>query len=215
MPALFTSSRARRRRQHVGRQPHAPSVHVPRVERIEEPIYRLAAFAQTTFLLCSKATFLFCRHTGQAIFYSRTSAYREKQGANNMFESVEAFYRPSNVRETLQLLQNGKGSARIVAGCTDLLVEDGRSVRFLIDITCAGLKYIRRRGAAWAVGATTTMADLEESAKIRALAGGLLAHAAAKCGSVQNRNMATVGGNMANGSPAADLAAPLWALAVR
>jgi len=137
-----------------------------------------------------------------------------------MFQRVEAFYRPATVREALQLLQRGKGSARIVAGCTDVVVEPrghtgrqpDRPVRFLIDITHAGLSYVRRRAASWAIGATTTMAQIEESAEVRGLAGGLLSRAAATCGSVQIRNMATVGGNMANGSPAADLAAPLLAL---
>src|SRR5579864_5368483 len=126
-----------------------------------------------------------------------------------MFESVEAFYRPPTVREALLLLQRGKGSARIVAGCTDVLAGSTpgpqRPVRFLIDITRAGLSYIRKRGDAWAIGATTTMAEIEESAGLRAVAGGILARAAAVCGSVEIRNMATVGGNMANGSPAADL----------
>jgi len=129
-----------------------------------------------------------------------------------MFESVEAFYRPANVREALQLLQRAKGAARIVAGCTDMILGDDRAPRFLIDITHAGLRYIRRRGATWAIGATTTMAEIEASGELRALAGGLLSHAAATCGSVEIRNMATVGGNMANGSPAADLATPLLAL---
>ena len=46
----------------------------------------------------------------------------------------------------------------------------------------------------------------------RTLAGGILSRAAATCGSVQIRNMATLGGNMANGSPAADMATPLLAL---
>jgi carbon-monoxide dehydrogenase medium subunit len=129
-----------------------------------------------------------------------------------MFESVEAFYRPGSVREALQLLQHAKGKARIVAGCTDVVVSNGHAVRFLIDVTRAGLSYIRRRGTVCAIGATTTMAEVEQSKDIRALAGGMLAHAAAACGSVQIRNIATVGGNMANGSPAADLATPLLAL---
>ena len=56
------------------------------------------------------------------------------------------------------------------------------------------------------------MADLEHSTVIRALACGILAKAASTCGSIQNRNMATVGGNLANASPAADTAAVLLAL---
>ena len=129
-----------------------------------------------------------------------------------MFEKVEAFYRPANVREALRLLHSGKGHARVVAGGTDIVVDGDDSVRFLIDITHAGLSYIRRRGAAWVIGATTTMADLEESDAIQALAGGLLCRAARSCGSVPVRNLATLGGNMANGSPAADMATPLLVL---
>ncbi len=129
-----------------------------------------------------------------------------------MFNKVEAFYRPGNVREALRLLQNGKGRARVVAGGTDLVVGADRSIRILIDIMHAGLSYIRRRGNACVIGATTTMAELESSPAIRALAGGILARAASTCGSVQNRNMATLGGNVANASPAADTATPLLAL---
>jgi carbon-monoxide dehydrogenase medium subunit len=129
-----------------------------------------------------------------------------------MFDTVEAFYRPGTVREALRLLQDGKNRARVVAGGTDLVVEADRSIRFLIDITHAGLSYIRRKGKAYLIGATTTMATIENSPAIRALAGGILARAAATCGSVQIRNMATLGGNLANGSPAADTSTPLLAL---
>jgi len=129
-----------------------------------------------------------------------------------MFDTVETFYRPGTVREALRLLQDGKNRARVVAGGTDLVVQGDRSIRFLIDITHAGLSYVRRRGKACVIGATTSMAALEDSPAIRALADGILARAAATCGSVQIRNMATLGGNLANGSPAADTATPLLAL---
>ena len=95
-----------------------------------------------------------------------------------MFDTVEAFYRPGTVREALRLLQNGKKRARVVAGGTDLVVEADRSIRVLIDITHVGLSYIRRKGKAWVIGATTTMAAIENSAPVRALAGGILARAA-------------------------------------
>ena len=129
-----------------------------------------------------------------------------------MFDKVEAFYRPANVREALRLLSSGKGQARLVAGGTDIVVEGDRSVRFLIDITHAGLSYIRHRGTACVIGATTTMAELEASDVIQALAGGLLSRAARTCGSALIRNLATLGGNMAHGSPAADMATPLLVL---
>ena len=129
-----------------------------------------------------------------------------------MFDKVEAFYRPANVREAIRLLSSGKGHARVVAGGTDVVVEGDRSIRFLIDITHAGLSYIRRRGTACVIGATTTMAELEASDVIQALAGGLLSRAARTCGSALIRNLATLGGNMAHGSPAADMATPLLVL---
>jgi CO/xanthine dehydrogenase FAD-binding subunit len=77
-----------------------------------------------------------------------------------MFQNVEAFYRPANIREAVQLLQRGKGRARIVAGCRDVNAQDDTSVRFLIDLSHAGLGYIRRRGANWVIGAATTIAEI-------------------------------------------------------
>jgi carbon-monoxide dehydrogenase medium subunit len=129
-----------------------------------------------------------------------------------MFEQVEAFYRPASVREAVRLLASGKGRARIVAGGTDLVVDGDPTVRALIDITHSGLTYIRKQRGGCAIGAATTMAELEESRTILALGGGILARAAATCGSVQIRGVATVGGNLANGSPAADLVTPLLVL---
>ena len=129
-----------------------------------------------------------------------------------MFEQVEVFYRPASVREVVRLLASGKGRARIVAGGTDLVVDADSTVRALIDITHSGLTYIRKQGGVCAIGAATTMAELQESRTILALGGGILARAAATCGSVQIRSVATVGGNLANGSPAADLVTPLLVL---
>ncbi len=139
---------------------------------------------------------------------------REAQGPGSpfMFDQVELYCRPASVREALRLLQTGRGRARVVAGGTDFVLQPDDSIRTLIDITRTGLTYIRAKAGSIAIGATTTMAQLEEAPEIQALAGGVLAHAAASCGSIQLRNVATIGGNMAQGSPAADLAGPLLAL---
>jgi len=129
-----------------------------------------------------------------------------------MFDHIQAFYQPNSIREAVRLLRRGGRQARIVAGGTDLVVEGNRSIRFLVDVTRLGLDYIRQDRKGLVVGATATMASLVHSPKIRALADGILATAASTCGSVQVRNMATVGGNLASASPAADTATPLLVL---
>ena len=129
-----------------------------------------------------------------------------------MFDHVEAFHQPGSVGEAIRMLRKGGSAARIVAGGTDLVVQADRSIRFLVDIKQLGLDFIRRRGNECVIGAATTLTAIEESAMILAIANGILAKAASTCGSIQIRNMATVGGNLANASPAADTATPLLVL---
>ena len=128
-----------------------------------------------------------------------------------MFDHVQAFYQPTSVREAVRLLQTLGPGSRVVAGATDLAVQAERSTRFLVDITHLGLSYVRHQAGKWVIGATTTMAELESS-KLRGFANGVIAKAASTCGAIQIRNMATVGGNLVNASPAADTATPLLAL---
>jgi CO/xanthine dehydrogenase FAD-binding subunit len=129
-----------------------------------------------------------------------------------MFDHVEAFHQPASIGEAVRMLRKGGSAARIVAGGTDVVVQADRSIRCLVDIKQLGLDFIRRRGNECVIGATTTLMAIEQSPVILALANGILAQAASTCGSVQIRNMATVGGNLANASPAADTATPLLVL---
>src|ERR1700733_2678132 len=129
-----------------------------------------------------------------------------------MFDHVEAYYRPGTIPEALRLFQTGNGGARFLAGGTDLINQADHTIRSLIDLTHLGLNYIRRQDGGWVIGATSTIADLESSSATRALAGGILLKAASHSGPVQVRNMATVGGRLANGSPYSEIATPLIAL---
>ncbi len=114
------------------------------------------------------------------------------------------------MHEAVRLLQGGRG--RVVAGGTDLSQLQDRSIKFLVDVKHLGLDYIRRDANGCDIGAACTMAQIEKSPIVRGLAGGILSQAAATCGSIQIRNLATIGGNLANGSPAADTATPLLAM---
>ena len=129
-----------------------------------------------------------------------------------MFDHIRSFRQPSTISEAIKLLQGRDGEACLVAGGTDVAIRAGRSIQVLVDVSRLGLSYIKRKGGALHIGATTTMAALEQSVLVRLTANGILAQAAASCGSPQTRNMATIGGNLANASPAADTATPLLAM---
>lgn len=129
-----------------------------------------------------------------------------------MFDHIQVFHQPRTIGDAVRLLRKRGDETCLVAGGTDLVLRAPRSVTALVDISRLGLSYTKRDGKRLRIGATTTMAALEDSAAIRALADGILAQAATNCGGVQTRNMATIGGNLANASPAADCATPLLAL---
>ena len=78
------------------------------------------------------------------------------------------YLRPASLDEALDLLEERAGSARIVAGGTDVLVELSRGVRpteALIDLTAIpDLKYEREEGDRIALGALATHNDVIASA---------------------------------------------------
>ncbi len=132
-----------------------------------------------------------------------------------MFDRIRAFHRPATVAQALRLFQAERrrgGRGGWVAGGTDLVVQRDPRLHWLVDLTRLPLGHVRRVRGGWTIGATTRMAELERSKPLRAFADGILCEAAGTCGSEQIRNLATLGGNLANASPACDLAPPLLAL---
>jgi CO/xanthine dehydrogenase FAD-binding subunit len=91
--------------------------------------------------------------------------------------------------------------------------EKGLVPKYIVDLKkIAGLAGIREnRDGTISIGALTTMRDVEVSPLIRQRFP-FLAQSAAEVGSIQIRNRATVGGNMANATPSADVAPSLVAL---
>jgi carbon-monoxide dehydrogenase medium subunit len=129
--------------------------------------------------------------------------------------NVEAYARPGSVHEALDLLRARGDAAAIIAGGTDLVLEHRPSLRCLVDVTGLGLDYIRTGPRGITLGATTTMEEIVRSPHLAGLADGVLCAAAGMCGSWQVRNLATVGGNVANALPAADTPPALLALDAR
>src|SRR5438128_1230499 len=127
----------------------------------------------------------------------------------------QRYYQPSSLDQALQLLQQHAGSARIVAGGTDILVELQRGVKpttTLIDITrLHELKYVRHAGGMIRIGGLATHNDVIASAACVQYALPL-AQACWEVGAPQIRTRGTIAGNLITASPANDTITPLMAL---
>jgi carbon-monoxide dehydrogenase medium subunit len=127
-----------------------------------------------------------------------------------------AYHRPSSVEEACRLLAR-EPQAAVLAGGTDLMVHLGQSWRgrrppAVVNVKrIPGLDAIGVTESAVRLGALATLTALIEHAVIRR-EYPVLPFTARYMGSPAIRNLATVGGNLCNGSPAADLPPVLLAL---
>ena len=126
------------------------------------------------------------------------------------------FYQPATLAEASRLVKENGAGGRFLAGGTDLVIamkEKGLLPRYVVDLKrLPGLSGIREEAdGSIAIGALTTMYAVETSPLIRRKYP-FLSQSAAEVGSIQIRNRATIGGNMANATPSADTAPALVAL---
>jgi len=128
--------------------------------------------------------------------------------------TAPAYYRPRSLEEALEILAQRPGEARAVAGGTDILVKakDGAVSRAaLFDLTAVPeLRGIEERGDHLWIGAGSTHTEMMGSPLVLRHVPALPA-ACAVVGGPQIRNRGTLGGNLANASPAADTVPPLYA----
>lgn len=124
------------------------------------------------------------------------------------------YYKPKTLEETLQLIDNLQ-NFKLIAGGTDLVVDlkIGRlKVENLVDISSLKeLTYISINENEIRIGATTTLQEIYENKTLHREIPALV-EAIESMGSWHIRNIATIGGNLCNASPAADTAPPLLIL---
>jgi len=133
-------------------------------------------------------------------------------------EPLEIF-QATSVEEASRLLKEKGPGGRFLAGGTDLVIaikEKGLSPKYIVDLKkIPALSGIREEAdGSIGIGALTTMREVETSPLIRKRYP-FLAQSAAEVGSIQIRNRATIGGNMANATPSADVAPSLLVLEAR
>jgi len=115
-------------------------------------------------------------------------------------------FAPSTLDEAVLRLAEDP-DLRLLAGCTDLMVgepEDRLGLPGVLDLR--GLSELRRiawRDEALEIGAVTPFSQIRDSPEVQK-SFPALAEAASKIGGWQIQNRASLGGNMANASPAGD-----------
>ncbi|MDR1620693.1 MAG: xanthine dehydrogenase family protein subunit M [Clostridiales bacterium] len=126
----------------------------------------------------------------------------------NEFEYIA----PASLHDALDLLSTGN-DVKILAGGTDLLVKLKSGVDIPLEILldtkniAQELDFVARNGYELEIGSLTKLSTLEKHDTIRKYHA--LSDALPLMASVAVRNMGTIGGNIANASPAADTACPL------
>lgn len=126
------------------------------------------------------------------------------------------YLQPTSFEEALSMLKKYGDEARVLAGGTDLLPRLKQrliNTRYFVNLKrIPGLDqivYSPKEGLK--IGALTTIRALEKSSLVRESYTPLW-EAARALGSVQVRNLATLGGNLCHAAPSAECASPLLAL---
>src|SRR5438067_3977059 len=114
---------------------------------------------------------------------------------------------PETVEKAAALLADSTGETRVLAGGTDLLVQlraDIVDPALIVDIKrIAETRTVTADKGGWRIGAAVTGAELKEHPQLKQVWPGVV-EAANLIGSTQVQGRATLGGNLCNGSPAAD-----------
>jgi len=114
---------------------------------------------------------------------------------------------PNSLDQAVALLAKETGDARVLAGGTDLLVQMRTDVLdpvLVVDIKgIAETRQIKEEAGGYRIGAAVTGAELKEHPKLKSIWPGVI-EAANLIGSTQVQGRASMGGNLCNGSPAAD-----------
>ncbi|MFQ6130197.1 MAG: FAD binding domain-containing protein [Candidatus Hadarchaeaceae archaeon] len=125
------------------------------------------------------------------------------------------YFEPETISDVITFLAKHGKDTKLIAGGTDLLLDMKKErikSKYLVSLMkIPDLSYIIEDGGVLRIGATTTFREIEESQLIKEKYP-ILFEAAQEMGTVQIRNMATIGGNICNALPSADIPPALVAL---
>ncbi len=125
------------------------------------------------------------------------------------------YFEPSSVEEAVNLLGRYKEQSAVLSGGTDLLVRIKQKhiePRYLVNIKrIDALRRIEKTPELLRIGAAVSLLEIEQYDFVRTNLEALH-EAVSSIGSMQIRNMATLGGNISRASPAGDSPPPCLSL---
>jgi CO/xanthine dehydrogenase FAD-binding subunit len=130
-----------------------------------------------------------------------------------VFRNLREYYRPASPEEAVRIKEEFGSEGAYLGGGSDLMVHKPEGIRAMIDIRHAGMGEVGRENGDYVIGGGALLRDAE--AALAEVAGGMLSQALRETAPWLIRNAATVSGNIANASPAADSVPALLALDAR
>jgi CO/xanthine dehydrogenase FAD-binding subunit len=125
------------------------------------------------------------------------------------------YHEPKTIQDVCALLSRFGEEASILAGGTDLIVQMKRgrlTPKQVINIKkIKGLDFISENGVSYKLGALVSIADIAMHSGLQR-SFPIVVNSAKSIGSAQIRNLATLGGNLCNASPSADMSPSLLVL---
>jgi carbon-monoxide dehydrogenase medium subunit len=121
------------------------------------------------------------------------------------------YHKPDSLKEALGLMAQYKDEAVFIAGGTDVMVQiEQRKLKPRALISLRNVADLKRNEGT-TIGAGVTLRELQKNPLIQEHFSALH-DAACNLGSIQIRNVATIGGNICTAAPSADTACPLLVL---
>lgn len=131
--------------------------------------------------------------------------------------NFENYHKPEHIDQAVSLMSVPDETIKVIAGGTDILPRRQGGVKFkrighLIDISGLKLNYVHAAEDSIHIGSGTDINTIAASPFLAADPYNALSEAACEHSTLTIRNRATIGGNLCNASPCADLALPLLVL---
>ena len=117
--------------------------------------------------------------------------------------NLKEYLVPGTLEQAIAMLCEYKGSVKVIAGGTDLLVDEQTGLDAMVDISKTGLGYIKIEGETLCIGSCTTYRNIIKSAEIKKRFTALW-EAANVIADMSIRNIATVGGNICSAISSGD-----------